>query len=162
MGPGKLCYIFAYPTNGLKVQMDLPATHPTTETFAARLRDAGLRPTRQRIALAELLFGEGDRHVSAEALHGEALNLGQQISLATVYNTLHQFTRAGLLRALPIDGGKTFFDTNTSDHNHFYIETNGEMIDIPQNAIRVDGLPEPPEGLKISHVDVVVRLVKDA
>lgn len=130
--------------------------------FREQLRAAGLRPTRQRIALAQMLFGSGDRHVSAEALHGEATAAGQRISLATVYNTLHQFTRAGLLRALPVDGGKTFFDTNTSDHNHFYIETEGKMVDIPSESIRVEGLPKPPEGLKISHVDVVVRLVKDS
>lgn len=129
-------------------------------SYHERLRAAGLRPTRQRVALAQLLFSAGDRHVSAEALHGEALHVGQKISLATVYNTLHQFTRAGLLRALPIDGGKTYFDTNTSDHNHFYIEADGRMVDIPSHAIRVEGLPEPPEGLEISHVDVVVRLVR--
>lgn len=83
------------------------------------------------------------------------------MSLATVYNTLHQLTDAGLLRALPMDGGKTYFDTNTSDHNHYYIESDGRLIDIPEHAVRVEGLPEPPEGLKIAHVDVVVRLVKD-
>jgi len=108
-----------------------------------------------------MLFGSGDRHVSAEVLHSEATAAGEHISLATVYNTLHQFTRAGLLRALPVDGGKTFFDTNTSDHNHFYVEADGKMVDIPSESIRVEGLPTPPEGLKISHVDVVVRLVKD-
>lgn len=129
--------------------------------FRTRLREAGMRPTRQRITLAKLLFGEGDRHVCAEVLHSEATAAGEQISLATVYNTLHQFTRAGLLRALPVDGGKTFFDTNTSDHNHFFIETDGKLVDIPAESIRVEGLPQPPAGLKISHVDVVVRLVSD-
>ena len=132
-----------------------------SNSFDDRLRAAGLRPTRQRVTLANMLFGAGDRHISAEELHGEALAAGQHISLATVYNTLHQFTRAGLLRALPVDGGKTYFDTNTSDHNHFYIETEGRMVDIPDQSVRVEGLPEPPEGLKIAHVDVVVRLVKD-
>ena len=130
-----------------------------TPCITARLRDAGLRPTRQRIALGEMLFGSGDRHLCAEQLHSEALEAGQKISLATVYNTLHQFTRAGLLRALPIDGGKTYFDTNTSDHNHFYLEESGQLIDIPQESIRVEGLPTPPNGQEISHVDVVVRLV---
>lgn len=126
-----------------------------------RLRNAGLRPTRQRMALADMLFGAEDRHVSAEVLHSEAVNAGQKVSLATVYNTLHQFTAAGLLRALPMDGGKTYFDTNTSDHNHFYIEPEGKLIDIPDQSMRVEGLPEPPAGLRIAHVDVVVRLVKD-
>ena len=132
---------------------------PGGEEIAERLRLAGLRPTRQRLALGTLLFCSGDRHVSAEILHAEALAAGEQVSLATVYNTLHQFTRAGLLRELAIDGGKAYFDTNTSNHNHFFIEEHGELMDIPGDAIRVDGLPEPPEGMMVSHIDVVVRLV---
>lgn len=124
------------------------------------LRDAGLRPTRQRVALGELLFGSGDRHVTAELLHAEAEKSGENVSLATVYNTLHQFRRAGLLRELAIDGSRTYFDTNTSNHNHYYLEPDGDLMDIPSDQIRVDGLPEPPEGMKISHIDVVVRLVK--
>jgi Fur family iron response transcriptional regulator len=123
------------------------------------LRRAGLRPTRQRLALAELLFADGDRHVTAEKLHIDAVAAGQRVSLATVYNTLHQFKRAGLLRELAIDGSRTVFDTNTSNHNHFYIEQGGELLDIASDSIRVDGLPEPPEGMRISHIDVVVRLV---
>lgn len=130
-----------------------------TAGVGMRLREAGLRPTRQRLALGTLLFGAGDRHVSAEMLHVEALNAGEQVSLATVYNTLHQFTEAGLLRELAIDGGKAYFDTNVSNHNHFFVEHQSRLIDIPGTEIRVDGLPEPPEGMKISHIDVVVRLV---
>lgn len=126
---------------------------------AERLRSAGLRPTRQRLALANLLFATGDRHVSAEMLHDEAQASGVYVSLATVYNTLHQFTRAGLLRELAIEGGKAFFDTNTSNHNHYLFETSGTLMDIPSGSIRVDGLPEPPEGMMVSHIDVVVRLV---
>lgn len=106
-----------------------------------------------------MLFGSGDRHVSAELLHAEVQAAGEQVSLATVYNTLHQFTQAGLLRELAIDSDKAYFDTNTSNHNHFFIEDKGELIDIPGDSIRVDGLPEPPEGMRISHIDVVVRLV---
>lgn len=132
---------------------------PSQAAIAGRLRDAGLRPTRQRVALGALLFGGEDRHVSAEMLHAEALTAGEHVSLATVYNTLHQFTGAGLLRELAIDGGKAYFDTNTSNHNHFFIEANGELMDIPSDSIRVDGLPEPPEGMRVSHIDVVVRLV---
>lgn len=123
------------------------------------LRRSGLRPTRQRLALAELLFSAGDRHVTAEMLHVDAVAAGQRVSLATVYNTLHQFKRAGLLRELAIDGSRTVFDTNTSNHNHFYIERDGQLLDIPSDSIRVDGLPQPPEGMRISHIDVVVRLV---
>lgn len=124
------------------------------------LRRAGLRPTRQRLALGQLLFGSGDRHVSAEALHAEVEAVGEKVSLATVYNTLHQFKRAGLVRELAIDGARAYFDTNTSNHNHFFIEDAGELMDIASDGIRVDGLPEPPEGMRISHIDVVVRLVK--
>lgn len=130
------------------------------DEVTVRLRDAGLRPTRQRVALGQLLFGSGDRHVTAETLHAEALAAGEQVSLATVYNTLHQFKRAGLLRELAIDGARAYFDTNTSNHNHFFVEDEGELMDILGQEIRVDGLPEPPEGMKISHIDVVVRLVK--
>lgn len=127
----------------------------------ALLRSAGLRPTRQRTALAELLFGDGhDRHVTAEQLHEDAVAAGERVSLATVYNTLHQFKRAGLVRELAIDGSKAVFDTNTSNHNHFFVESEGRLVDIPGNSIRVDGLPEPPPGMAVSHIDVVVRLVK--
>lgn len=127
----------------------------------ALLRRAGLRPTRQRLALGSLLFGDGnDRHVTAEQLHVEAVAAGQRVSVATVYNTLHQFKRAGLVRELAIDGSKAVFDTNTSNHNHFFLEQSGELYDIPGSTIRVDGLPQPPDGMRISHIDVVVRLVK--
>ncbi len=125
------------------------------------LRDAGLRPTRQRLTLGRLLFAEGDRHITAEQLHAEATAGGEHVSLATVYNTLHQFRRAGLLRELAIDSNKTYFDTNTSNHNHYLVEPEGELMDIPSDSISIDGLPEPPEGMRISHIDVVVRLVKD-
>ena len=113
------------------------------------------------MALGQLLFGGHDRHVTAEILHAEAVATGEQVSLATVYNTLHQFKRAGLLRELAIDGAKAYFDTNTSNHNHFFVETQGELVDIPSNTIKVDGLPQPPPGMRVSHIDVVVRLVPD-
>ena len=132
----------------------------TTATVSARLRAAGLRPTRQRCSLAMLLFGRGDRHVSAETLHEEAVGAGVRVSLATIYNTLHQFQQSGLLRELAVDGQRSYFDTNISNHNHFYIEDRGELIDIPGDSVRVDGLPQAPEGMRISHIDVVVRLVK--
>ncbi len=124
------------------------------------LRGAGLRPTRQRVSLARLLFAGGDRHVTAEVLHEEAVRSGQRVSLATVYNTLHQFKRAGLLREVAVCGQCAYFDTNISNHNHFFIEGDGSLIDIPGNSIRVDGLPPPPDNLKIAHIDVVVRLVE--
>lgn len=124
------------------------------------LREAGLRPTRQRVALAELLFRQGDRHLTAETLHEEAQRNAVPVSLATVYNTLHQFTAAGLLREVAIEGSKTYFDTNTSDHCHFFLESEGALEDIPREMIEINRLPEPPAGMKISRVDVLVRLVE--
>ena len=132
----------------------------TTKDIPKLLRSARLRPTRQRVALGTLLFSEGDRHVTAEVLHSEVVAVGERVSLATVYNTLHQFCRAGLLRELAVDGAKAYFDTNTSNHSHFFIESEGKVMDIPGKDIRVDGLPVPPEGMEISHIDVVVRLTK--
>lgn len=122
------------------------------------LRGAGLRPTRQRVALAEILYAHGNRHVSAEDLHAEALTHGVPVSLATIYNTLHQFTGAGLLRAVPVEGARTYFDTNTTDHQHFFVEDDNAVIDIPDGQMRVGRVPELPPGLEISRVDVVVRL----
>ncbi|MEM8811828.1 MAG: iron response transcriptional regulator IrrA [Pseudomonadota bacterium] len=129
-----------------------------SDRTVGRLRDHGLRPTRQRTALAALLFAKGDRHVSAEILHEEAVLANVPVSLATVYNTLHQFTEAGLLREVVVDGSKTYFDTNTTDHHHYYVEGENTVIDIPADNISFSGLPIPPEGMEITRVDVVVRL----
>ncbi len=123
-----------------------------------RLRNAGLRPTRQRKALADLLFAKGDRHLTVEELHAEALAADVPVSLATVYNTLHQFTEAGLLRVLAVESSKTYFDTNVSDHHHFYLENENEVLDIPMNNLSIDNVPDIPEGMEIAHVDVVIRL----
>lgn len=123
-----------------------------------RVRDAGLRPTRQRVALGNLLFAKGDRHLSAEELHEEALAAGVPVSLATVYNALHQFTEAGLLRILAVEGSKTYFDTNTSDHHHFFVEGENRIFDIAAGPVEIVNLPEPPEGMEIANVDIVVRL----
>lgn len=127
-------------------------------TVDKRVRDAGLRPTRQRVALASLIFAKGDRHLSAEELHEEAVNAGVPVSLATVYNSLHQFTEAGLLRILAVEGSRTYFDTNTSDHHHFFIEGENKVFDIESGPVTVVDLPEPPEGMEIANVDVVIRL----
>ncbi len=124
------------------------------------LRDAGLRPTRQRVALAELLYSQGNRHISAEVLHEEAILANVPVSLATVYNTLHQFTEVGLLREVAVEGTKTYFDTNTSEHHHFFLEDENRVIDIPDSGLTLDNLPVPPEGMEISRVEVVVRLRK--
>jgi Fur family transcriptional regulator, iron response regulator len=123
-----------------------------------RLRHAGLRPTRQRVELASLLFGDCDRHVTAESLHDEVTKSGVKVSLATVYNTLHQFTQAGLLRQVIVDAARSYFDTNTGDHQHFFLEKEGLLIDIPGETIAVAGVPTPPPGLAVDRVDVVVRV----
>lgn len=123
-----------------------------------RLRRAGLRPTRQRIALADLIFAKGDRHLTVEELHEEAVGAGVPVSLATVYNTLHQFTEAGMIRVLSVESARTYFDTNVSDHHHFFIEGRNEVLDIPVSNLVIGNLPVPPEGMEIAHVDVVIRL----
>lgn len=124
------------------------------------LREAGLRPTRQRFALAQLLFAQGDRHLTAEMLHSEAAQSGQQVSLATVYNTLNLFAKMGMLREIGVDGSTTYFDTRTGDHHHFFIEGVGEIRDIPTTQIRIGKMASIPEGYEISRVDLVVRLRK--
>ena len=129
-----------------------------TDELRARLRKAGLRPTKQRLFLARLLFSKGDRHICAETLHAEALAANESVSLATVYNCLHQFNEAGLLRALAVDSGKTYFDTNISEHHHFFVEDENRVIDLPADKINVSHIPEPPEGMEISRIDVIVRL----
>jgi Fur family iron response transcriptional regulator len=128
---------------------------------AVRLRAHGLRPTRQRVALSGLLFNGPDRHVTAEMLHEEARGRGFDLSLATVYNTLHQFTDSGLLRQVVVDGDKTYFDTNVSEHFHFFHEGDRRLVDIPVGKVRVEGLPGAPEGTRVARVDVIIRL-KDA
>ena len=126
--------------------------------YTERLRKAGLRPTRQRLALAQLLFARGDRHVTAEGLHEEAVAAGMPVSLATVYNTMHQFTEVRLLREVTVDGNRTYFDTNTGNHHHFYCEDDGSLTDIDGEAIAVAGVPVPPPGAEVERVDVIVRL----
>jgi Fur family transcriptional regulator, iron response regulator len=123
-----------------------------------KLKTAGMRPTRQRIALGWMLFGRGDRHLTAEMLHEESQKAKMPISLATIYNTLHQFTQAGLLREVAIDGARSYFDTNISDHHHFLIEGEETVLDIA--PLKLGAMPKIPEGYEISRVDVVVRLKK--
>ena len=126
------------------------------------LRAKGLRTTRQRIALAKLLFDSGgNRHISAEQLHDEALNQSIRVSLATVYNTLHQFTNARLLREVVVDSGRSYFDTNTTEHHHFYFEDTGRLQDISTDMVELTCLPRPPKGARVCRVDVIVRLTND-
>jgi Fur family transcriptional regulator, iron response regulator len=122
------------------------------------LRDVGLRPTRQRMALGWILFAKGDRHLTAEMLYEEATVAKVPVSLATVYNTLHQFTEVGLLRQVAVDGSKTYFDTNSTQHHHFFVEDENALVDIASSEMMVGKTPTPPEGYEIARVDVVVRL----
>jgi Fur family iron response transcriptional regulator len=128
----------------------------------AMLRQVGLRPTRQRMALGWLLFGKGDRHLTAEALYEEASRAKVPVSLATIYNTLHQLTEVGLLRQVGVDGSKAYFDTNTTSHHHFFVEGKDELLDIPAADVLVGKTPTPPEGYEIARIDVVVRLRRKA
>ncbi len=122
------------------------------------LRRAGLRPTRQRLVLGWLLFSKRGRHVRAEMLHEEAKAANIHISLATVYNTLHHFTEAGLLRPIGVDGSKSFFDTNPTAHHHFFVDQEDRLLDVPAPGVILDNLPEPLPGYAISCVDVIVHL----
>jgi Fur family iron response transcriptional regulator len=124
----------------------------------SRLKEAGLRPTRQRIALAKLLLEAENRHVTAEQLHDEAKVAGISVSLATIYNTLHQFTNSGLMREVVVEAGQSYFDTNTGEHHHFFHEDTGALEDIPSDRINVSALPDAPDGKSVRRVDVIVRL----
>lgn len=126
------------------------------------LRDVGLRPTRQRMALARLLFDHEDRHVTAETLHAQARNEEIKVSLATVYNTLNQFRDAGLVREVVVEPGRSYFDTNVDNHHHFFNVDDCVLSDIPIADVTVTSLPTPPAGTVIDRVDVVVRVSKRA
>jgi len=125
-----------------------------------RLKRHGLRPTRQRLALVRLLFERGDRHVTADQLHAEAAAAGVRVSLATIYNTLNQFTSAGVLREVVVEAGRSYFDTNASEHHHILVEPTGELIDIPASDVEVSAAPRLPEGLALRRVDVILRVTR--
>ena len=130
-----------------------------SQTVVKWLSQGGLRPTRQRVILAERLIGDGqNRHVTAESLFAVSNGRGDKVSLATVYNTLRAFCSVGLLREITVDGSKSYFDTNVSDHPHFYWEDSSDLVDAPANELRITSLPQVPAGAEISKVDVVIRL----
>lgn len=129
-----------------------------TSAIEGKLRAAGLRPTLQRLALAQLLYGSGDRHVCAEQLHDEAQKACIPVSLATVYNTLNQLKSVRLLREIAIEGERSYFDTNTSNHFHFFNQATGQLMDIDAEDVRLTGLPKVPVGKEIDRIDVIVRL----
>ena len=126
--------------------------------FAELVRTAGLRPTRQRLSLARQLFMNGDRHVTAEQLHSESLDQDFSVSLAIVYNTLHQFTTVGLLRELVVDAGRSYFDTNTSAHHHLYFEESGELRDVPGDNEAIENFLMLPKGTEVSRIDIIIRV----
>ena len=126
--------------------------------YEEMLRAVNLRPTRQRLALGWLLFSKGGRHITAEMLHDEAARAKIHVSLATVYNTLNQFTEVGLLRQVGVDGAKSYFDTNPADHDHFFVRGEDVLFDIPHGEVEFGKLPVAPDGVEIDRVDVVVRL----
>ena len=134
----------------------------TSNDIVELLRNAGLRPTRQRLSLAWQLFSGSDRHITAEQLHSQSLDQGVSVSLATVYNTLHQFTAAGLLRELVVDAGRSYFDTNISAHQHLYFEDSGKLRDVSGNNIAIGELPALPEGTEISRIDIIIRVKNSA
>ena len=130
-----------------------------TERSADWLKAGGLRPTRQRLALAELLVGDGmNRHVTAESLYALSLGTDEKVSLATVYNTLRAFCEAGLMNEVVVDGSKSYFDTRTDDHPHFYWEDCHQLTDAPAEELKIASLPQIPQGMELTRVDVVIRL----
>jgi Fur family transcriptional regulator, iron response regulator len=134
-------------------------TQMTTDRGTAWLARGGLRPTRQRVALAELLVGDGEnRHVTAEGLYAACLDSGERVSLATVYNTLRAFCEAGLMQEVVVDGHRSYFDTRMDEHPHFYWEDRGELTDAPVDQLLIANLPAAPDGTEVSRVDVVIRL----
>jgi Fur family transcriptional regulator, iron response regulator len=167
---GRPCITIMTEINATAASNSLETAHgPDTDSACARerpslrdheamLRDVGLRPTRQRVALAKLLYAHGDRHVTAEMLYAEATRQHLPVSLATIYNTLNQFAKVGLLREVGVDGFITYFDTRTSDHHHFFMEGENEIRDIPTTDIRIGKMAEIPEGYEIARVDLMIRL----
>jgi Fur family iron response transcriptional regulator len=133
----------------------------STDHVADWLKAGGLRPTRQRLALAELLVGDGEnRHVTAESLYALSRTSGEKVSLATVYNTLRAFCDAGLMNEVVVDGSKSYFDTRMDDHPHFYWEDSHRLTDAPADQLEIASLPQAPEGMAVARVDVVIRLRK--
>lgn len=140
------------------VDCQLRTSACAARNVSSMLQGAGIRLTRQRIALGRILYASGDRHLTAEMLHEEAYRARIPVSLATVYNTLHQFAQAGLLREIAIEGPKMWFDTNTSAHHHFLIEDENKLVDIPATSVNIASIGAVPEGMEIERVEVVVRL----
>lgn len=156
-------FVRMLPKNNWVVFFPMPSSSNSKTAIkeaalAEQLRSVGLRPTQQRMALADLLFGRGNRHITAESLYSDALATGVNVSLATVYNALHTFTAKGLLREITIDSTRSYFDTNIDEHHHFYYEKSGRLEDIDRAQVKLTRLPEAPGGLSVSRIDVVIRI----
>ena len=134
-----------------------PKNRPYAD-FLDVLKRCDLRPTRQRMALARLLSDAGDCHLTAEQLYDRAQKANIRVSLATIYNTLHQFTRAGMLREIVVDTGRSYFDTNTTEHHHFFFEDRAELEDISGGDVVIASMPKPPKGTEVERIDVVIRV----
>ncbi|WP_018718821.1 iron response transcriptional regulator IrrA [Arhodomonas aquaeolei] len=139
----------------------MPTTSINRDQLRTHLRRAGLRATRARLDLATLIFGEGDRHFTAEALHREAGDAAIDVSLATIYNTLNRLAAVGLLQRIVLDSRRTYFDTNTQPHHHLFDEDAGRLEDVPVGAVELNGLPDIPDGTHIESVDIVIRVRRD-
>jgi len=133
----------------------------TPQKLREKLHDAGLSATNQRLALGELIFGRGNRHLSAEQLRKEAAAAHIPVSLATIYNTLRQFSGAGLLREVVVEPGRSYFDTNLSEHHHFFHEDEGRLEDISADRLSINNLPPAPNGTDIRRVDVIIRVARE-
>tara|TARA_B100001179_G_scaffold216155_1_gene186905 strand:+ start:157 stop:573 length:417 start_codon:yes stop_codon:yes gene_type:complete len=132
----------------------------TNNNFVTFLKRNHLKPTLQRFTLVKLLFDGKNKHFTAEDLYEKVKLKKNKISLATIYNTLHNFVEKKLLKQVSIKDGKTIFCTNMSSHHHFFNSVTGKLIDIPRNKIKLKKIPKAPEGLKIDSVDVVINLTK--
>lgn len=124
----------------------------------AKLRQANLRPTRQRLALAQIILTGPKRHLDAHTALRDAHGLGLKLSLATVYNTLDAFCRVGLMRRIAIASRQAIYDRGMSDHHHFLVDDDGSIMDIPEGTLRLDTLPDPPAGYAVVGADIIVRL----
>jgi len=145
-------------THGMQTLTE-PQQDPALRRGTDWLAQAGLRPTRQRVTLAALLVGDGQhRHFTVESLFNAAKDAGEKVSLATVYNTVKAFCDAGLVQEVTVDGTKSYFDTNTHDHPHFYWEDEGRLTDAPADELEIRQLPQAPAGAEVASVDVVIRL----
>ncbi len=152
------CFAETAPLRHSLIAGDADSLVECEESSSERFRQVGLRATHQRVKLGKLLFAKGDRHTTAELLFSEARKAGIRVSLATVYNTLNHFTKAGLLRRVGPDASRAFFDTNTSVHPHFYLADENRLVDVPEPGIALESLPQVPPGHELSRVDVIIHL----